>query len=49
MENAFMLLATWNKRARRSGWSDTQIESVLKEAESSDYDHLVETLERNEI
>jgi hypothetical protein len=42
--NAFALLAAFRRQARREGWSDGEIKSVLDEARVADYDHLVSTL-----
>jgi len=42
--NAFMLIGAWRKQARREGWSAEEIDQVIDEAESGDYDHLLQTL-----
>ena len=42
--NAHMLLAHFQKQARRSDWSEEEADKVVKEAVSRDYDHLVQTL-----
>jgi hypothetical protein len=42
--NAFSLLAAFRRQARREGWSDEEIKSVLDEAGVADYDHLVSRL-----
>ena len=42
--NAFALMGHFQKEARRAGWSKEEIDLVLNEARSSDYDHLVQTL-----
>lgn len=42
--NAFSLLAYFNDRAKRSGWTKEEIEEVMTEAKSSDYKHLLATL-----
>ena len=42
--NAFALMGTWQQKARRQGRSQEEIEAVLEEAKSGDYDHLVFTL-----
>ena len=42
--NAFSLLAEFRNRARRSGWKDNEIAEVIKEAQSGDYEHLIQTL-----
>lgn len=42
--NAFNLMAHFRKNARRQGWTPEEIQLVLEDAMSSDYDHLVATL-----
>lgn len=42
--NAFALMAHFRQCARRAGWTREDIDSVLNEAMSDDYNHLVETL-----
>jgi ABC-type transporter Mla MlaB component len=42
--NAFALLAAFRRQARREGWSAEEIQSVLDEARTGDYGHLVRTL-----
>lgn len=42
--NAFMLLGYFRKQARRAGWSAEDIEEVMKDAQSGDYDHLLQVL-----
>lgn len=42
--NAFALIGGWKRAARREGWSEDDIEAVLVEAMSGDYDHLVQTI-----
>ena len=42
--NAFALIGGWKRAARREGWSEDDIEAVLAEAKSGDYDHLVQTI-----
>lgn len=43
-DNAFALIGGWKRAARREGWSEDDIEAVLAEAMSGDYDHLVQTI-----
>lgn len=45
--NAFSLLAAFRAQARKEGWSPVEINSVLTEAQSSDYNHLLSTLVQN--
>lgn len=42
--NAFALMGAFQKQARREGWEKEEIELVLHEARSGDYDHLLATL-----
>src|SRR5215204_306154 len=44
--NAYSLMGAFQKQARREGWSAEEIKSVLDEAKSGDYAHLVTTLAR---
>lgn len=42
--NAFALIGGWKRAARQEGWSDDEINAVIAEAKSGDYDHLVQTI-----
>ena len=42
--NALVLIANFQKQARREGWTKEEIELVAKEAQSGDYDHLLSVL-----
>lgn len=42
--NAFALIGGWKRAARREGWTEDEIDAVIAEAMSSDYDHLVQTI-----
>lgn len=42
--NAYMLMGYFQQQARKQGFSDDWIRSVLNEAMSSDYNNLVATL-----
>ena len=42
--NAFALMGSFQKQARREDWTAEEIKEVLDEAESGDYDHLLQTL-----
>lgn len=39
--NAFMIMGVFQKQARREGWTKEEIDFVLDEAKSSDYNHLL--------
>jgi len=42
--NAFSLMGTFSKQARRENWTEEEIKSVLDECEKGDYNHLLQTL-----
>ncbi len=41
--NAFFILGRFVRDARRCGWTEDQIKTVCDEAESGDYDNLLQT------
>ena len=41
--NAYVIMAAFQKQARKEGWSKEEIDAVIKDACSSDYDHLLQT------
>lgn len=43
--NAFSLMGAFRIQARKEKWSEEDINKVLAEARSSNYDHLVATLD----
>lgn len=43
--NAFSLMGAFRSQARKEKWSEEDINKVLTEARSSNYDHLVATLD----
>jgi hypothetical protein len=45
--NAFMLMGLFSKNARHQGWNKEEIDVVLKECMSGDYNHLLCTLMDN--
>lgn len=45
--NAYSLMGHFSKNARRQGWTKEEVDEVLKECMSGDYDHLVQTLVKN--
>jgi hypothetical protein len=45
--NAFALMGAFQRAARRQGWSKDEIDKVLEECQSSDYNHLLATLIEN--
>ena len=44
--NAFALLAHFRRQAKLAGWTVKEIEEVVENATSEDYDHLVSVLSR---
>jgi len=42
--NAFSVLAIFQKQAQNENWTEEEIKTVLDEAMSGDYDHLLLTL-----
>ena len=42
--NAFIIMGAFSKQAKREGWTQEEIDYVLAEARSSDYEHLLQTI-----
>lgn len=42
--NAFVLLGAFRRQAKREGWSEAEIDGVMTDAKSGNYDHLLEVL-----
>lgn len=42
--NAFSLMGSFSKKAKRQGWTPDEIKVVIDECQSGDYDHLLTTL-----
>lgn len=42
--NAFVLLGHFSKAAREQGWSQQEIDLVLEQCQSEDYNHLLQVL-----
>lgn len=45
--NAFMIMAVFQRQAQKEGWTEQEIQTVLKEAKSGDYYHLLATIENH--
>ena len=43
--NAFFLKGEYRYRAKKQGWNDAEIDKVIEECESRDYQHLLATLQ----
>ena len=41
--NAFMILGLAQRAAKKAGWSKEEISEFMTEAQSGDYDHLLQT------
>ncbi len=42
--NAFSLMGQFQRQARREGWTQSEIDAVLDDCKSGDYDHLLGVL-----
>lgn len=42
--NAYAIMGVFSRQARREGWTQDEIDQVLEEAQSGDYDHLLSTI-----
>jgi len=42
--NAFSLMGHFRRQAKREGWTDKEIHTVLQEAQTGDYNHLIVVL-----
>lgn len=42
--NAYAVMGVFSRQARREGWTQEEIDSVLEEAQSGDYNHLLSTI-----
>ncbi len=42
--NAFAILGAFQKQARREGWEADEIKEVMDDAQSGDYDHLLQVM-----
>jgi len=45
--NAFMIMGVFQRQAKKEGWNTSEIEMVLAEAKSGDYNHLLTTIENH--
>lgn len=45
--NAFMIMGVFKRQAKKEGWTQEEIDSVLTEAKSSDYNYLLTTIENH--
>jgi hypothetical protein len=42
--NAFSIMGAFSRQAKREGWTKEEIDAVLTEAKSGDYQHLLFTI-----
>lgn len=42
--NAYSIMGNFSKQAKREGWTKEEIDKVLTECQSGDYDHLIITM-----
>ena len=42
--NAYAIMGSFSKQASREGWTKDEIDKVLDEAKTGDYDHLLQTI-----
>ncbi len=42
--NAYAIMGLFSRQARREGWTQDEIDLVLEEAKSGDYNHLLSTI-----
>lgn len=42
--NAFMIMGVFKWQAKKEGWSNKEIDTVITEAKSGDYNHLLATI-----
>lgn len=45
--NAFVLMGAFRDQAEKEGWTEEEIDTVIEEAMSSDYRHLLSTLTKH--
>ena len=45
--NAFRIMGVFQRQAKRESWTQEEIDAVLKEAKSGDYNHLLATIENH--
>lgn len=45
--NAFSLMGAFQRAARKQGWNQEEIKTVLDDCQSGDYNHLVAVLASN--
>ena len=43
--NAYAIMGAFQKQARIENWTEEEIQTVLTEAKSGDYDHLINTID----
>ena len=47
--NAFAIMAKFKVQARKEGWTKEEIDHVINECMSDDYDHLLQTIMKHTV
>lgn len=42
--NAFVIMGTFRRQALREGWTAEEVDTILKEVQKGDYNHLLSTI-----
>lgn len=42
--NAYVVMGKFKRAARKQGFSEEQVDKVIEECKSGDYDHLIQTI-----
>jgi hypothetical protein len=45
--NAYMIMGLFGAQAKKEGWSRKEIDAVIEEAKSKDYNHLLMTIQNH--
>ncbi|QTD36411.1 hypothetical protein JL193_09585 [Polaribacter batillariae] len=45
--NAFVIMGVFRRQAKKEGWTPEEIELVMEDAKSGDYNHLLATIENH--
>ncbi|MGJ8665156.1 MAG: hypothetical protein ACSHW7_02220 [Patiriisocius sp.] len=45
--NTFFIMGAFKRQAKREGWTQDEINEVLKEAKSRDYNHVLSTIKNH--
>ena len=42
--NAFFIMGSFSKQAKKEGWEESEIKEVLDECKKGNYDHILQTI-----